>query len=152
MFEGAGALSAHMRAQHILMKLRPNSFNEKRTANALMQALKSFIKDLLKGNVVYTGSQFKQLQQHVEDLRSLAKTKTSIGRTKRILQKGGIREKIKLALITDRILRNSRTKERQMDKRNNKMTKNLRLIDGDLLVKLLKEGRVDRQNHPYHKI
>lgn len=93
--------------------------NIKRTKPPVIKLLKQLSKNILRGNIRLTPNNVKRLADHKDKLRELALSKTSVGRSRKLLtqhQKGGFLGALLaglLPVILGSVLSKKKKKKRQ---------------------------------------
>ena len=79
----AGVLRTLARAKPKVLRQQINKLS-----SAVVRTLKRLSKNYIKGNVKLTPAQFQRVRRHKEALRELALSKTSVKRSKNLMQRG----------------------------------------------------------------
>lgn len=95
-------LRVHAALLHKLARAKPDILKKqlKHLHAPVIRTLKRISRNYLKGNVKLSPLQFKRLQRHKKNIRELALSKTSLNRSRQILQKGGFISSILIPLIS----------------------------------------------------
>jgi hypothetical protein len=84
-------LLPHVQILKVLARSKPHVLKNQidQLSPAVLRAIKNISKNTISGNVTLTKAQKTKLRKHNQELKELAKSRTSLRRTKTILQEGG---------------------------------------------------------------